>query len=126
MKTEDGDTKVLLERAALTASFEALRVGASLTQPRARTELLLAAASIAQFRLSDLQLRPVGEAHGRNVAVPIFHALLLVRLHQSLEYLIRTESAEVITLRVLGQPRVRVRIEGLTLFSSGDACTEWG
>ena len=126
MKTKDGDDKSLIRKGCIDSQFVSAEVGASLTQPRARTELLLAAASIAQFRLSDLQLRPVSEAHGRNVAVPIFHALLLVRLNQSLEYLIRTESAEVITLRVLGQPRVRVRIEGLTLFSSGDACTEWG
>ena len=110
----------------MTASLSALRVGASLTQPRARTELLLLAASVAQFWVSDLHLRPVNEAHGRHVAVPIFHALLLVGLKQSLDKMIRTVTAEWFPLHVLVQPKVRVGKTILTLFSSGDAGTVWG
>ena len=76
-------TKVLLERTAFTASLSALRVGASLIEPRARTFALLFAAPEAQLWLGDLHLRLWDETRNVEVIVPDFHALLLVGLTQS-------------------------------------------
>ena len=81
-------TKVLLERAALTASLSALRVNASHTDRRPVTELLLVATVDAVFRcklaLTDLELRLVNVGDEATVLVPSFHASLAVFIRHSI------------------------------------------